>query len=592
MTGASASLLGDFSPGDASSAFGNFASSNGLLLFDVNESEIWRTDGTARGTVKLADEDLSNSFVLESGNLTFFEVQSVGGVSIWRTDGTPDGTFEILRGRSLQATIDSRGLVIREPEVMTASGLHFFTSLVEGRRELYRTDGTAENTRMVSPLISDYTVTSRALFYLEAQEDVPTQPISRLPHDAVSSEPLEIGIDYQRIQNLQTVSDKLLFFVNEDLRWTTPWVSDGSDEGTFSLSNQRFDRRIQGAMVNDVYVYIDTFHIFRTDGTIDGTFRLAEAGWTHSTGYLGMGENWAYFISSESNRFRITATDGTRVTETISRSFTRSELIDGQLILNSQPCPFPHSFSVFDEQLGDTYFHSPTSVDYQAARVGDFWYYTSEEYEPRTSPPETFHNRILLGDDESVTRMETFGGIMLTDNTSTLVAGTRTTKNPRDPLFTFGDGQLSALDGGLTPRPITQLEVVGPMHYGDDGLYFVNDTAGAGREVWRSDGTTDGTAVIDLFPGANSSDPELIHWEGMSLVIANTPGIGRELFRIGVPPAGDTNGDFAVDFSDFLVLSQNFAEQVDGPSMGDFNEDGFVSFADFLILAHEFKSTA
>ena len=56
---------------------------------------------------------------------------------------------------------------------------------------------------------------------------------------------------------------------------------------------------------------------------------------------------------------------------------------------------------------------------------------------------------------------------------------------------------------------------------------------------------------------------------------------------------GDANADGQVGFDDFLILSGNFGQQVDGAFLdGDFDADGTVSFADFLILSANFSAVA
>ncbi len=49
--------------------------------------------------------------------------------------------------------------------------------------------------------------------------------------------------------------------------------------------------------------------------------------------------------------------------------------------------------------------------------------------------------------------------------------------------------------------------------------------------------------------------------------------------------------DGTVQFSDFLVLSNNFGKEGDW-SVGDFDGDGQVAFADFLILSDNFGATS
>ena len=54
---------------------------------------------------------------------------------------------------------------------------------------------------------------------------------------------------------------------------------------------------------------------------------------------------------------------------------------------------------------------------------------------------------------------------------------------------------------------------------------------------------------------------------------------------------GDFDGDGEVVFADFLVLSENFGQEVDDYTDGDIDCDGVVDFPDFLILAANFGAT-
>ncbi len=53
---------------------------------------------------------------------------------------------------------------------------------------------------------------------------------------------------------------------------------------------------------------------------------------------------------------------------------------------------------------------------------------------------------------------------------------------------------------------------------------------------------------------------------------------------------GDLDGNGAVEFADFLVLSANFGQPVDGHEAGDIDCNGSVEFADFLVLSSNFGS--
>jgi len=56
--------------------------------------------------------------------------------------------------------------------------------------------------------------------------------------------------------------------------------------------------------------------------------------------------------------------------------------------------------------------------------------------------------------------------------------------------------------------------------------------------------------------------------------------------------AGDLDGDGAVGFSDFLVLSDSFGENVSSYESGDIDCNGNVAFSDFLVLSNNFGQTA
>lgn len=54
----------------------------------------------------------------------------------------------------------------------------------------------------------------------------------------------------------------------------------------------------------------------------------------------------------------------------------------------------------------------------------------------------------------------------------------------------------------------------------------------------------------------------------------------------------DIDGDGIVGFSDFLILSENFGQDVEPGTLGDIDGNGTVEFADFLVLSETFGDTA
>jgi ELWxxDGT repeat protein len=67
---------------------------------------------------------------------------------------------------------------------------------------------------------------------------------------------------------------------------------------------------------------------------------------------------------------------------------------------------------------------------------------------------------------------------------------------------------------------------------GGDYLFFVADDGQHGRELWRSDGTSDGTALVrDILPGAVGSSPANLFFSGSRLFFAANDGDGYGLWR-------------------------------------------------------------
>jgi ELWxxDGT repeat protein len=73
-------------------------------------------------------------------------------------------------------------------------------------------------------------------------------------------------------------------------------------------------------------------------------------------------------------------------------------------------------------------------------------------------------------------------------------------------------------------------------------LFFAAETSGAGNELWKSDGTTNGTVMVrDIYPGLSNSNPTaLYNANGILYFSAFTNGDGQELWRSD----GTTNGTY------------------------------------------------
>ena len=121
--------------------------------------------------------------------------------------------------------------------------------------------------------------------------------------------------------------------------------------------------------------------------------------------------------------------------------------------------------------------------------------------------------------------------------------------------------------GGITPQFLTAM---------DGALYFVASQPATGNELWRSDGTPGGTALLlDIRPGATGSDPTGLTVFNDELYFAAHDGtpIGREIWKSDGTPGGtvlvkDTCVSCAANPDDFVVLNASTLMFTSGP----FNE--------------------
>lgn len=226
------------SPEFAVGPFGIAAASTVILFVasDGRHTELWKSDGTPEGTVKVKDVTpgrlFDPSFVVANQGRVFFDAASgLQDRQLWVSDGTSVGTF---------ALFTSRGLVPLGP----LDGNFFFwafDSLANGI-VLWKTDGTITGTSAIEAFAS-YTSLSVALhgklFFaigeldhgVELWRTDGTAGGTTLVRDifpgSTSSTPLSL-----------TLADQVILFSAIDaLHGRELWETDGSENGTFMIAD-------------------------------------------------------------------------------------------------------------------------------------------------------------------------------------------------------------------------------------------------------------------------------------------------------------------------------------------------------------------
>ena len=150
-TAAGTVLVKDINPGSAGSSPSNFTAFKGAVYFaalDGTARGLWRTDGTATGTVPVAPGSgiQSLGFLTVFNNTLYFQADDgVHGAELWKTDGTAAGTVMI---KDINPTSSSA------PSAFTVfnGALYFHADDGSHGRELWKTDGSAAGTVLVKDI--------------------------------------------------------------------------------------------------------------------------------------------------------------------------------------------------------------------------------------------------------------------------------------------------------------------------------------------------------------------------------------------------------------------------------------------------------
>lgn len=134
-------FLGDVNSEEGSSQLIEIGQTNGILVFQPNNSELWRSDGTLSGTYKLADVrqySQSPASVNYSGFLYFVAESAQGGfAALWRTDGTVEGTTMVKQASQLTYYYSAK---------ITVFESRIFVYFGQAGSHLWKSDGTASGT--------------------------------------------------------------------------------------------------------------------------------------------------------------------------------------------------------------------------------------------------------------------------------------------------------------------------------------------------------------------------------------------------------------------------------------------------------------
>lgn len=252
-TAAGTMMVADIGPGPESSDPQRFAAAPGFVAFGAyapaTDEEPWVTDGTAAGTMLLRDIAPGDEGSLESDDfhssngLVFFGADDrTNGTQLWVTDGTPAGTVMLPIGAGGEST--------GNPNNITAvtGGVMFSASDGTAGSELWFSDGTPTGTIMLDDIVAGPEssnpggfVSLGALTLFVANDGVAGQELwatDGTQGGAYRVADIMPGPNGASISRMTIAGDKIVFFADDGtptLSGRDLWVSDGTSAGTYKV---------------------------------------------------------------------------------------------------------------------------------------------------------------------------------------------------------------------------------------------------------------------------------------------------------------------------------------------------------------------
>ena len=285
-TAAGTVMVKDINPGAADSRPWWLTNVNGTLFFAATDEtyghELWKSDGTEAGTVLVKDitpgrPDSQPMYLTNvAGTLFFSAIQQGLGAELWKSDGTPDGT--ILVKDIMPTSISPFGSM--PYNFADVNGIAYFSADdgVHGH-ELWKSDGTAAGTVLVKDVRSGpvgfypfglYNAGGTLLFSTQHfdQQSWKSDGTESGTVRLVNDPIFPSGIDTASITNVNGT----LFFLGHDGNSGGLWRTNGTAGCSVLLKRDAFGplTEVNGA------VYFGSFtseriELWKTDGTIAGT---------------------------------------------------------------------------------------------------------------------------------------------------------------------------------------------------------------------------------------------------------------------------------------------------------------------------------
>jgi ELWxxDGT repeat protein len=536
-TAAGTVLVKDILPGPESSEPLNLVDGGALLYFTATDGikrTLWKSDGTEQGTAALTDVRVYDVPMVHSGGLLYFVADDgVNGRELWKSDGTAAGT-------AMVKNIRTGPFGGSNPTRLTdANGtLFFIASDTLNVEALWKTDGTDAGTVKVRDFALDdvpaHLTYANGFLHFVAGDALHGRELWKSDGTAAGTvmvKDIRPGTSPSLADNLKAFGGTLFFWADDGANGREMWRSDGTEGGTVLVKETAPGPASLGPAAfteagGVLYFFLadggGTAVLWKSDGTAAGT--VAVKAMAPPGGMLPISaidvSGALYFVNSSG--WDLWRSDGTEagtapVGEVVDPVITA---FAGRIHFSRETPQAGGEPWVHDPAAGTTYLLKDLFVGVSNTPI-------------HTHRLSAHGGTLLFGAEQAIEGSE----LWRTDGTA---AGT-----------SIVEDILPGLQGGFpigwqNPDPGLHRRI-GPV------LYFRGRDA-MGEELWRSDGTAAGTfRVKDIRTGSDDSRPAGLTNVGGVLFFTADDGIsGRELWKSDGTPAGtvmvkDIGSGFSVD---------------------------------------------
>jgi ELWxxDGT repeat protein len=540
-TAAGAQLVRDINPGPADGLPGfnpgsldTFLLAVNTTLFFIDGIRLWRSDGAAAGTVIVKDfttlvdgvyQSLEITALTHVGDTLFLVLRNsdTSEQQLWRSDGTAAGTIMLK-------TLNPIG---GASEMIAFQNMLFFSD----NNQLWRSDGAVAGTELVADAAArDMTALGDTLFF---KVNSSWSDYSVWKTDGTTAGTQALASFENEPADLELAGNLLFFKVNHRL-----WRSDGTAAGTFALTEDDFwDLELEGS--GDLLFFERQGRLWRSDGTVAGTVALTSDGFVDRPididGTLVF--FWQDVPSQGAKLWTSDGTAaGTRQIQDLIPAVDSGQIVEPTVlggllyfILYPDASQTQRMLWRSDGTTAGTlriYDHAPGSLVNDADVANGRVFFSAND--PATgrelwSTDGTAAGTGMLtqinegfGDSNLYSLVDAGGRVFFTQMSSG--------PQPQTELWTSDGtaaGTIRLKADGLFNTG--QLERIAFNH-----LYcFEASSETSGEELWCSDGTVTGTTLVkDIRPGSDGSDMFELTVVGDTLFFTADDGVhGRELWR-------------------------------------------------------------